>query len=200
MTSVLVTNSSPPSSTRTKRKVTNGNLCGCTGGCAHTRSTTLPRTGDQSFEVPVTAWGYRGWDLGFSLTYHSVGTVDPTVPEANNFARLSEGNSKWTHTFAQWVEVVDTGGNGIRAVWYNGSGTQAFRDGGSGNWISEDSDTTMQSGGAAISRPSGASVPQSWFKITDADGTVYQFENVYWYTDTSLPADLPFYGCDSVVR
>src|SRR5262249_6634176 len=85
----------------------------CSEGAAG-NSTVHPLTGEVSFDVPVTSWGYRGTEIPFSLTYRSRCAIDPELAfyQPKHPAALSDASSadnynpRWTHSFAQWVEVL----------------------------------------------------------------------------------------------
>src|SRR5262249_7102041 len=111
-------------------------------------SSISPRTGNVSFSVPITSWGYRGSEIGFALTYHWLSITDPALafqqlrhPAALSDDHLSDNyNPLWTHSFAQWIEVLADG----TAVWNRGDGKQVpFAQYWQGNqgpyWRAEDS-------------------------------------------------------------
>jgi hypothetical protein len=56
--------------------------------------------------VPITSWSDHGATFPFALTYNSLSTVDPHGPPPPEFAGLSERNPKWSHTYAQWIDLA----------------------------------------------------------------------------------------------
>jgi RHS repeat-associated protein len=189
----------------TFRLVQADDACGCPGDVLDAAMPVSPRTGAARFEVPVTSWAYRGTTLDLSLNYSSDSRADPLLdstdlPDVNPLpdrAHLSRRNSRWTHTWAQFVEVVsDDIGNPV-ALWHGGDGTvTGFRQNPDGSWTPRDSFHALASGGTAstqVDRGDGnqetISVPYGWFEITDEDGTLHRFEQVHWEggLDTSIP-------------
>lgn len=159
-------------------------------------SSVTPLDGNVSFTVPITSWGYRGTTLDFSLTYNSQSVVDPEL-QANQVrdpAALSDSNPgnhynpKWTHTYAQWIEVLADG----NAVWNQGDGTQhSFipETGPNGEmlWRGRDGNHTLTSSGLSTSpqfeyegEPLTVAVPYSEFVLKDGEGTEYRFDQVRW--------------------
>jgi hypothetical protein len=57
-------------------------------------SETDPQTGNQTWSLPVTSWPWKGTTYGFTLTYASMGMIDPNNPNMPNFGGLSEKNSR----------------------------------------------------------------------------------------------------------
>lgn len=194
----------------TKRIIDGSDTCDCACDWQPGNSSISPSSGAVGFEVPITSWNARGWSLGMALHYNSNARVDPTldapvidptvIPEPN-LAHLSTRNSRWTHTWAQFVEVVDegTGEPGestgqIAALWHTGNGGvvkfDGVVDGGSLSWAPEDSYHSMTSSGFATTQlplptgyPTGSfpvSVPYNNFVVRDGDGTLYTFDKVFW--------------------
>src|SRR5207248_725812 len=98
-------------------------------------------------------------------------------------------NPKWTHTFAQWAEMVDDG----HVVWNRGDGTQAaFSNVGTADfpdWRSDECYLRMIATHATIHSayfeyepgdPSTVEVDYAGFAIIDGDGTQYDFDTVRW--------------------
>jgi YD repeat-containing protein len=158
-------------------------------------SSITPIDGDVSFTVPVTSWAYRGEEVDFSLTYHSRSAQDPRLDfnRIRHPAGLSDRedrwdyNPKWTHNFAQWLEVLEDG----TAIWNRGDGTQlGFAISWNGNtpsWKSGESYHTLSASGQLESPQ--LEVDDEWtsvetryaaFVLKDGDGTAYTFDRVRW--------------------
>src|SRR5262249_16156724 len=129
----------------------------CSEGAAGD-SPVHPLTGGGSFDVPVPSWGDRGTEIPFSLPYPPRRALDPDTPflQPKHPAALSDASSadnynpRWTHSFAQWVEVLNDGS----AIWHHGDGTEAefeqYWVGTSGPfWRSEESYLSLTSSGTA---------------------------------------------------
>jgi RHS repeat-associated protein len=155
-----------------------------------------PSDGNVHFEVPITSWGYRGERIPFSLHYNSVSVLDPykSFHQPLHPAALSDRfqdnryNPKWTHSFAQWIEVLEDG----HAVWNRGDGSrmvfEQYWNGASGPfWRSEESYHTLTSSGFSTSPtfkyeddPTFEYVPFAQFTLRDGAGTQYTFDQVRW--------------------
>ena len=185
---------------RTRRRVADEDACGCscTQPEATTSSSLNPHTGTVRFEVPVSSWSSRGIGMDFTLYYHSDSRADPSLDVPMNtevnaepdLAHLSTRNSRWAHTWAQFVEVVDDGEGEVHALWHTGDGrTVGFHAAGS-SWAGDDSEHTLTSSGqASTTLPlprgyNGTSItvpsPYGQFIVTDGDGTQYLFNRIYW--------------------
>lgn len=143
--------------------------------------------------MPVTSWGYRGTTVDFELTFNSVSDVDhslqflaPRHPAALSDPNNSSSyNPKWTHTFAQWVEVLLDG----TALWHRGDGTTIAFPFGSAppgqprTWQAPDSYHTLTAFGPTVTSPSflyeddgtTESFRESRFEIYDGEQTRYSF-------------------------
>ena len=203
------------------RAVSGADGCGCPKcNSVPALSAIDPQSGAVSFEVPVTGWTYRGSQLGLTLHYNSDSKADPRLegaPMPNvqaqpNRAGLSRRNTRWTHSWAQFVEVVSDGAE-MHALWHTGNGgavgflgtwdaqTQAY------TWVPSDSVHTMQSFGTAsityptqVTEPTGnalvnttvrVDVPYGRFIVTDGAGTRYTFDQVHW--ETGQGAAIPYF-------
>jgi hypothetical protein len=159
--------------------------CVCRRDCVRTRSHTSPLSGHQGFTIPVTSWSYHGATYDFALTYASHNLVDPSAPEAPDFARLSERNSRWSHRYAQWIDTYHDGAGQKYAVWHTGSGAIAFRETEPGVFESPEPNLNLYSGGAATS-PSfqcgsitrTLTLNYGTFTVVDADRTEYRFNDL----------------------
>jgi len=192
------------------RQLSEDDACGCPVCGQPGNSTIDPRSGAVSFQVPLSGFEFRGVDLGLTFTYNSNAKADPRfdslnlpgVDPAGDLARMSRRNSRWTHNWAQAIEVVS---DGVlqKALWHTGTGgTVSFERTVSGVWVSSDSFHTLVSGGATITnvraRSTHASgggtvederliqvtLPFSWFELRDGDGTVHRFEFPVWQKGT----------------
>jgi hypothetical protein len=93
---------------------------------------TDPRTGSQDFVVPITYWMDHDDPNFFAINYSS-GRRD--IPknlndphEFNNFARLSERNSRWRHSYSQWIDQIQASETGnTYALLHTDSVDLAFR-------------------------------------------------------------------------
>ncbi len=174
-------------------------MCGCS--CPVSAQSAIdPRTGGLTWDVPVTSWSYRGLQLGLSFHYSSLSHVGPQYNEVNaqqvlnappNTSRLSERNSRWTHNWAQSVEVVWQD-NEMQAVWNQGGSILGFRQQGE-QWESPRSTVAMTSARTPplltaqvpVKVPGGGTfnvfrqAAYSSFQITQQDGTVYSFSTVH---------------------
>ncbi len=159
-------------------------------------SSVSPFDGAVKFSVPVCSWGFRGTELDFSLTYCSRSFTDASLAfqQVKHPAALSDHNQAtnynplWTHTYAQWVEVLQTG----QAVWHKGDGTtepfEQYWNGQQGPfWRSAGSQLTLASSGTSTSPwftyeddQTRATVPFSSFVLKTADQTEYTFDIVRW--------------------
>lgn len=148
---------------QTWRGVARNEISFCLAGTAASgNSSVVPLDGNVRFSVPVTSWGYRGTTLDFALSYNSQSIVDPLLRQnqVRHPAGLSDRNPsdhynpKWTHTYAQWIEVLGDG----TAVWNAGDGTQQgftqYFEGQQGPlWSSRDSTHTLVSTGLSEFSP-----------------------------------------------
>ncbi len=159
-------------------------------------SAISPIDGSIRFSVPVCSWGYRGTELNFSLTYSSRSLTDASLSfwQVKHPAALSDQNQAtnynplWTHSFAQWIEVLQTG----EAVWHKGDGTaEAFEQYWNGTQgpfrRSHGSFLTLTSSGSSTSPwftyeddQTRQDVPFSSFVLKTADQTEYTFDIVRW--------------------
>ena len=147
----------------TRRRLADPDACGCptcSGGVyklAPAYSNIDPASGAVSFEVPVTSWSYRGTQLGLTLSYNSGSRADPSLdspdwPGVNaqpDLSRLSQRNSRWTHNWAQFMEVVEDPGGELHALWHTGGGAVGFLGNSLGTWTSADDSHTLTSGGTS---------------------------------------------------
>jgi YD repeat-containing protein len=166
--------------------------CGCLRDCVATQSSTSPLTGNQSFTIPVTSWSFHGATYRFSLTYNSQSLHDvetPNAVQAPDFAGLCENNPKWSHSFAQWIDLIRDEQGKEHAVWrQNGRWITFQRTLPSGAWEAPDSYLKISSVAGSGNSPSfqcgGGSqtlpVPYASFTITDGNGTQYLFDTIYW--------------------
>jgi YD repeat-containing protein len=166
-----------------------------------TASFTSPGSGNQSWVVPIASWDFKGVTTPFYFTYNSESFVDPDSPPIPDFSGLSETSSKWSHSFAQFVTLVQppSGGNEY-VVWHRDGQGLAFRIV-SGGFLNPDSFHSMEAEKIEQTDPVAAhektqypcrgnyfnrNLRYRWFKITDGDGTVYEFntpsapETVFW--------------------
>ena len=197
-----------------QRQIDPDDSCGC-ATCAPGNSSIDPRTGAVRFEVPITSWPFRGTELGLSLHYDSNSRADPRLRTADrsdmhahpDFAHFSYRNSKWSHNWAQFVEVIDTGTGEWTALWHTGDGgVTPFHVVGAPNrhsptyqpqWISDDSYHSLVSAGQTRIwlQVDGANVervlPYGSFAATDAGGTVYTFAHTY--VEKGAMAAVPYF-------
>jgi hypothetical protein len=111
------------------RNVPGKKLCGCCGPDAPqpVQSDVTPISGNLHFEIGLGSLGYRATSLDFSLHYNSLSIVDPGLgtrqvahPAGIGDAdRDHHPNPKFTHSYAQWIEVNTAG----QAIWNRGDGT-----------------------------------------------------------------------------
>lgn len=205
----------------TNRAVSGDDGCGCPNcNSVPALSAIDPQSGAVSFEVPVTGWTYRGSQLGLTLHYNSNSKADPRLEGAAmpnvqaqpNRAGLSRRNTRWTHSWAQFVEVVSDGAE-VHALWHTGNGgsvgflgiwdtaTKAY------TWAPTDSVHSMESLGTAshtyqtqvvdstanvlVNTTMRVDVPYGQFRVTDGAGTLYTFSQVHWETGTG--AAIPYF-------
>jgi YD repeat-containing protein len=128
-------------------------------------------------------------------------------------------NSHWTHTWAQYLEVVADDAGEIQAIWNTGGGSVGFQWNADQTWTARDSFHRLRMGGVTEHIATGPSVivggngcaaggeagganacmvserkvtprrivlPYGWFEATDAAGTIYRFEGVYWEDGTGV--------------
>src|SRR5207249_2642819 len=97
---------------------------------------TVPFSGAQSWTVPVTSWDYKGASFPFALHYNSLSMVDPGAPALPEYNGLSERNSKWSHPYAQWVDLYADEAGTQYAVWHHDGVLTSFQKNGSGAFVS----------------------------------------------------------------
>jgi len=203
------------------RAIDGSDACGCVQcGQVPALSSIDAHSGAVSFEVPVTGWTYLGSDLGLTLHYNSDSKADPrlegqgnpNVQAQPNRAGLSRRNTRWTHSWAQFVEVVSDGAE-MQALWHTGDGGAV---GFLGNWDNEakqyswvpkdsfhsltsvgsasvtvDTEVVDPTGGGNVTVPSkfAITVPYGQFQVIDGAGTRYTFDQVHWETGatTAMP-------------
>ena len=149
------------------------------------RSSTHALSGNQSFTVPITSWRHQGAGYEFSLTYNSVGLTDVNLPN-EDFARLSRRNGKWSHTYAQWIDLFAPSEHPddppCAVLHQNGRtiGFPGFLENGQLKFTSHNPGYSITTGGT-FSRQvncggslSSVSLPVS-FEIQDAQRTRYAF-------------------------
>ncbi len=150
---------------------------------AATRSQTDPYTGAQVFHVPVTSWRSHGRTWPFRLSYLSNLLIDPAQATATgeNFSGLSERLSRWTQTYAQWIDVWRDETGKEYAVRHADGNWTAFEKQGTA-FVSEDSYESLTWGGGPVSGSTNCggggvnvSVPYGWFILKTADGTEFRY-------------------------
>jgi YD repeat-containing protein len=161
--------------------------CACARDTMPTSSLTSPLSGAQMFAVPLASWDFKGESYGFALTYNSHVLYDPQAPVAG-FSGIGErngygqGGGRWSHSFDQWIDrYIDENGT-LYAVWHTGGSAISFKWTGTA-WDSEESFLKLESGGGSVTSPTfyrngtakTLSVNEGWFRITDGDGTKYDF-------------------------
>ena len=125
----------------------------------------------------------------FELIYNSISLVDPdrfAAPTTPSFGGLSSGNPKWTHTYAQWVDLYHDDSGVLWAVVHQGGTYKSFKETSPGVFASENSYEKLTAG-YDLSAPIDSGLfgppdaqravcsPYTWFRLTDGDGTKYQF-------------------------
>jgi RHS repeat-associated protein len=161
-------------------------VCGPNNPGVPTTSETDPLSGNQSWSIAATSWPFKGNSYGLTLTYSSVGMVDPNTPDLFNVAGLSEKNSHWTHSFAMWLTLPSDESQAGWAVVHRPGMALTFRKPASGNtWTPLESFDTLVASMTTVTPTvtypcNGASVPfmptvAKWFTLTDRDGTNYVF-------------------------
>ena len=194
---------------RIRRYVAEGDNSSCKGGSNQAGySAITPLNGNVTFQVPITSWGYGGQQLDLALTYNSNSIVDASASffQVKHPAALSDKdrhdtyNPKWTHSYAQWIEVVWNG----YAVWNRGDGTQmAFEqywvEQSGPFWRSVESYHQLASVGALQSPgfryqddETSVSVPYAEFTMVDGDQTVYEFKQVRWNISEHPPEETSY--------
>jgi len=192
------------------RGLSGDNACGCPSCGENGFSTIDPRTGGVGFDIPLSGYQYRGVDLGISLHYNSKSKADPSkdspdlpdVDATGDLAHMSQRNSRWTHSWAQRMEVVYDGSE-YHALWYTGGGVVSFLGidnlNGTFSWVASDNYHALVSGGTTpqvvrvkathASTESGGSgtvpderlverdLPYAWFEARDGAGTLYRFDS-----------------------
>jgi hypothetical protein len=158
--------------------------CPCRCDQVSTGSSTSPLEGHQSFTIPITSWEFRGQRFGFSITYNSHAIRDPQGLESPELAGLSERNSHWSHTYAQWIDLYRDQTGKQYAVWHHEGGTTAFPyNAVTGQYDSPESNLTMTASGPSQFSPDypcdgmmkSLKTLHTSFVIQVADGTQYKF-------------------------
>jgi hypothetical protein len=147
-----------------------------------TRSSTDPRTGLQSFDVPITSWASHGASHGFSLRYSSTGPVDPQAPPAPALNGLGEGTQRWSHPYAHSISLWRGQTGKEYALWQANGRALGFQKSGT-TWTAPDSGLSLTAGGGTVTSPSypcnggtaTLQVPQAWFVVKDDEGTEFEF-------------------------
>jgi hypothetical protein len=143
---------------------------------------THPLHGYQRFSVPLASWSYKGRAYDFALIYDSSSYKDLQTLDPVEFAGLQTGNAHWTHSFAQYIDLVQDDAGTEYAVWRTGGRAVAFAKSGS-TFTSPDSFHTLTFGGGPITSPEypipgggmgTLQVPYGWFILTDGNGVQYQ--------------------------
>ncbi len=181
-----------------------GDRDACKQGTAQSGNSTItPLDGNVSFQVPVTSWKCRGQRYPLTLTYNSNSARaamlfynQPWHPAAlSDKDQKHNYNPKWTHTYAQWVEVTLSG----HALWHRGDGTtiafEQYWNGAEGPfWRTDESYHTLTSTGQSQSptlyvegKPYTITVPYAHFTLRDAAGTTYRFMEQRWHVVNSDP-------------
>jgi YD repeat-containing protein len=161
-----------------------------------------------SGDVPIANWSDRGAAWNFALSYDSSSTADPALDSPDyadvdadpDFAHLDSRNSHWTHSFSQFVEVVQSE-DGEHAVRHQG-GVTGFKRISGGTWQAEDSFHSLTSSGTSSYNYSKAGIAFSvaldygCFDLTDGEGTHYVFDSVYWETGPWVA--IPYFRLSSI--
>jgi RHS repeat-associated protein len=150
-----------------------------------TGSSTDPRSGHQSFSIPVTSWVNRGATFDFSVSYDSHALKNPQAVVATpEFAGLSQRNSHWRHTFAQWIDLWKEPGGQQYAVWHHEGRKLAFPyNAVTGQYESPESNLTITADATPQTSPyypcdglrKTLTTLHKSFVIKDEEGTEFQF-------------------------
>jgi RHS repeat-associated protein len=193
---VPVTTKNPCSSRHTTKKKLN---CACQRDCVPTGSSTSPLTGHQAFSVPITSWQHHGSTFEFRLDYGTHSLVDPqsrtnpadtTTLDAPLFEGFSERPSRWSHPYAQWIDLWQDASGTRFAVWHHDGTHLAFEwmpdpvDPNQGTFKSPESNVSLRYGGPSVTSPAfppcpdgtnTLNLPYRWLIVRDEGGTEYDF-------------------------
>src|SRR5207247_800064 len=92
-----------------------------------------PLSGAQGFTVPIVSWDFKGESYEFALNYSTHSLFDPQALPAPNFGGIGERNSdgqdgtRWSHPFAQWVDLWQDENGQAYAVWHVGNSAISFK-------------------------------------------------------------------------
>jgi hypothetical protein len=161
-------------------------------------------SGSNSFSVPITYWMDQGSPVIFAIFYSSRQPTDPENAndprEFENFARLSERNSKWRHSFSQWIDHIRLRDDGNKkcAALHTEEGNIQFlinfrghddfeKDGASYTAIHSNTSVRLSSSGLVKhDSPCGddkkgwtAQAP-AYYVAQDEDGTRSVFDQLVW--------------------
>lgn len=164
-----VTDASPPVSITTlnpcsTRKLASAKLkCPCKRDCVPTGSSTSPLTGHQAFSVPITSWQHHGATFDFDLSYSSHGMADPQSrlvaadfqsQDTAQLDGLSGRPSRWSHPYAQWIDLYQDEAGKLYAVWHHDGTLLAFEwNPATGQFLSPESNVSLRWGGPAVTSP-----------------------------------------------
>jgi YD repeat-containing protein len=168
-----------------------------------TASFTSPGGGNQSWDVPVCSWEYKGASFPFYLTYNSETFVDPQSPRTPDFAGMAEVNDKWSHSFCQWITLEQAPNGAQYAMWHRDGRGMAFPAGTGGAFLQPDSFHSLtadpltspvqtweqvQYPCRGITPQPVMNAPYRSFTVMDGDGTKYEFNKsssqntLFWVT------------------